>query len=155
MAHEISLFASIDGIAPRDERVLAILAPAADDVVALLDEGDHRGMSRGSFCRSPSDVTTSRPRAWREAGGKRRRLAEIAAEADHAQPRIARLQRGQLLERVVGAAIVDDQQFVAAPVLTQRLGQLVIERLDVGDSLWTGMTIESSGVIKCGNQGII
>ena len=67
----------------------------------------------------------------REAGGKRRGLAEVAAEADHAQARIAGLQRGQLLERVVRAAVVDDQDLVAAPVLDQRLGQLVIQRLDV------------------------
>ena len=67
----------------------------------------------------------------REAGRKRRGLSEVAAEADHPQPRIARLQRRQLLERVVRAAVVDDDQLVAAPVLAQRLGQLVIQVLDV------------------------
>ena len=49
-----------------------------------------------------------------EAGGKRRGLAEVAAEADHAQPRIARLQRCQLLERIIRTAIVNDQQLAPA-----------------------------------------
>jgi hypothetical protein len=66
-----------------------------------------------------------------EPGGKRRGLAEIAAEADHAEPRVARLQRRELLERIIRTAIVNDDQLVAAPIVAQRLGQLVIQRLDV------------------------
>ena len=46
------------------------------------------GMSRGSFCRSPSEVTIEAAARVGEAGGERRRLAEVAAEADHAQARI-------------------------------------------------------------------
>ena len=47
-----------------------------------------------------------------EAGGEGGGLAEVAAEADHPQPRILRLQRRELRERVVGAAVVDGDDLV-------------------------------------------
>ena len=48
---------------PGQEVVLAVLPPAADDVVRARRSSSSRGMSAGSFCRSPSDVTMNRPRA--------------------------------------------------------------------------------------------
>ena len=72
------------------QRVLAVLAPAGDDVVALVECATSIGMSRGSFCRSASEVTITRAARVREAGRHRRRLAEVAAEADDADARVAR-----------------------------------------------------------------
>ena len=60
-----------------------------------------------------------------EAGGKRRGLPEVAAEADHAQPGVPRLQRRQRVERVVGAAVVDDEDLVGA---AERLEHVVSSR---------------------------
>src|SRR5690606_22359153 len=56
----------------------------------------------------------------------------VAAEADDAQPRIAGLEARQLLERVVAAPVGHDDEFVGAPIVTEHLGQLVIQTLDVG-----------------------
>ena len=47
-----------------------------------------------------------------KAGGERRGLAEVAPEPDHPQPRVRRLERGQLRERVVRAAVVDRDDLV-------------------------------------------
>ena len=44
---------------------------------------------------------------------------------------LAALQARQLIECVVSAAIVDDQDLVASPELAHGLGQFVIKRLDV------------------------
>ena len=63
-----------------DERVLAILAPAADDVVALVDQGDHRGnvarivlqVAVGGHDQPAARVARSRrqrPRSGRSCGG--------------------------------------------------------------------------------------
>ena len=50
-----------------------------------------------------------------EAGGKRRGLAEVAAEADDAQVRIARPAAvARIVEALVRAAVVDDDDFVAS-----------------------------------------
>ena len=92
----------------------------------------------------------------REPGREGRRLAEVPAKPDHAHPRIARLQCRELLERVVGAPIVDDQQLVAAPVLAQGLGQLFIQLFDVGRlvvygdddrEFWTHQLLDIQGII--------
>ena len=140
-----------------DERVFAILAPAADDVVALFDQRDHRGNVARIVLEVAVGGHDQAAARVRDAGGKRRGLAEVAAEANHAQVRIARLQRRQLLERIVRAAVVDDQDLVRAAVLDQRLGQLVIQRLDVRGLVADGYDDRELGIINEleGNQGII
>ena len=114
MTVEISALASVDGSRRVTKRVLAILAPAADDVVAALEHLDHRR----DVVRIVLQIAVGRhdqPAARvREAGGEGRGLSEIAAEADHAQVRIARLQPRQDLEALVRAAIVDDDDLVAS-----------------------------------------
>ena len=86
-----------------------------DDVgPAARASGSSPGMSRGivlAVAVRRDDVAAARVR---EPGGKRRGLAEVAAEADHPQARVLGLQRGQLLERVVGAPVVDRQDLVRA-----------------------------------------
>ena len=42
-----------------------------------------------------------------KSGSKGSGLAEIAAKADHPQPRVLRLQFGQERERVIAAAVID------------------------------------------------
>ena len=92
-------------------------------------QGDHRGMSRGIVLQVAVGGDDQPAARVGEAGGKRRRLAEVAAEPDDAQPRIARLERRQLLERVVRAAVVHDQDLVGCgPTGPARLRQLLIER---------------------------
>ena len=90
------------------KRVFPILAPAADDVVALIDQRHHRGNVARIVLQIAVGGDHQPAARVREAGRKRRGLPEVAAKADHAQPRIARLQRRQLLERIVRAAIVDE-----------------------------------------------
>ncbi len=94
-----SQLATTDGTCRVSERVLAAAPPAADDVVRLAPASASRGMSAGSFCRSPSAVTMKRPRACGEAGGERRRLAEVPREAHHADTRIAVLHLAQRARR--------------------------------------------------------
>ena len=83
----------------------------------------------------------SRPRACAKPGGERRRLAEVAAEADHAQARIARLQPRQDLEAVVRAAIVDDDDLVrASPAPSSVSVSSRCSSTSEGASLRIGMT---------------
>ena len=56
-----------------------------------------------------------RPRAWAKPAANAGGLAEIAAEADDAHPRIFRLQLGEQLERIVRASVVNGQEFVRSP----------------------------------------
>ncbi len=67
------------------------------------------------------------PARMGEAGGKGGGLSEVAAEPDHPQPRIGRLQPCQDREAVVRAAIVDNQDLVGAAEGGQRLGELAME----------------------------
>ena len=71
------------------------------------------------------------PRGVREAGREGRRLAEVAAEPDHAQPRIGGVQLGQDLEAVVAAAVVDRDDLVGPPPRLQRRRQLGVELANV------------------------
>ena len=68
----------------------------------------------------------------REAGGEGGGLAEVAPEPDHAQPRVRRLQRGQLGERVVRAAVVDRDDLVRTAEPLEHRGELAIELRHVG-----------------------
>ena len=73
----------------------------------LLDLLDHRRDVGGIVLQVAVGGDDEAAAGVREAGGERRGLAEVAAEADHAQPRVLRLERGQQRERIVGAAVVD------------------------------------------------
>src|SRR6185312_2673888 len=62
-----------------------------------------------------------------EAGGKGRGLPEVAPEPNHAQPWIAILQPRERLEALVGAPVVDDQDFVRPSPRGEALGELAVE----------------------------
>ena len=85
--------------------------------------------------------------AGREAGG----LTEVAAEPDDAQPRVARLQRRQQLERLIRAAVVDDDDLVAPARSASSVAvSSSYSAGTFGASLRTGMTTEISGFIVSG-----
>ena len=75
------------------------------------------GMSAGSFCRSPSMVTSTSPLRVLDARRHRGRLTVVAAELDDAQPRVAARERGSDRDRVVLAAVVDEHHLERAAQL--------------------------------------
>jgi len=62
-----------------------------------------------------------------EGGG----LAVVAPQADDLHPRVGGLDGPQPVERVVGAAVVDEEDFGVGAHLVERGGELGMERLDV------------------------
>ena len=113
---------------PVDERVLPILAPAAHDVeVPLLQHLDHRG-NVGRIVLvvavQRDDVAAAGVLEARRKGGG---LPEVAAEANHPDARILRLDARQQLERVVAAPIVNRDDLVRAAELGQARRQLAVE----------------------------
>ena len=106
--------AIVDGSRRETKRVLAILAPAADDVEAALELIDHRGDVARIVLQIAVRGDDQPAARVLEAGGEGRGLSEVAAEPDHAQMRIARLQPRQDREALVRAPVVDDEDLVGA-----------------------------------------
>src|SRR5205823_5467956 len=75
--------------AAREERILPLLAPPADDVIAALEQIDERRDVARIVLQIAVGGDDDAAARMVEAGGKRRRLTEVAAEADDAQARIA------------------------------------------------------------------
>ena len=67
----------------------------------------------------------------RKARRERRGLTEVAAEPDDPQPRVLRLELRQQRERLVCAAVVDDDDLVAAAERLERFRELAVELRDV------------------------
>ena len=88
------------------------------------------------------DVAAARVR---EAGGKCGRLAEVATEADHAQARIAGLDRGEELERLVSAPVVNRKDSYWRPKASRTAVSSWWRSATLGASLRSGMTTETSG----------
>ena len=95
------------------------------------------------------DVAAARVR---EAGGKCRGLAEVAAEPNDSQPRVGPLQRRELRKRVVGAAVVDREDLVTDGRRPGEPSSAPDEAPStLGDSFRIGMTTEISGrIIRLG-----
>ena len=108
---------------PRNERVLPVLPPAADDVEPAFERVTMAGMSRGSFCRSPSDVTMSGPRAYANPA------ANAAVWPKLRRKRITR-RRGSRPGSAPGSRScrpcfrLDDDHFVGTAPGLQRVGEL-------------------------------
>ena len=107
--------------APKEQRLLAVLAPAADDIVTLVE------FAQDSFdiLRVILQVGVNRddnlaPRRV-EAGRHRRRLAEIAAKMYDMPAAVARLHGVEQVKAAVLAAVIDGDDLVVAPDFFQRL----------------------------------
>src|SRR5207247_2012918 len=103
--------------------VLAVLPPAAHDVDAAVERGNHWR----DIARIVLEVAVRRdddPAARViESGGKGCGLAEVAAEPYHPQMRIDGLQPRQDLEALIRTAVVDDDDFVERAPGAERRGE--------------------------------
>src|SRR5580704_7655291 len=111
--------------------IAAGIAPAADEVEALLDfleeARDFFGVVLEVAVHRDNDVAASEVEAGFERGG----LAEIAAEADDIDAVIVLVNVGKNFERVIAAAIVDENELVGLADGVHDLGDLHVERRDV------------------------
>jgi len=101
-------------------RVLAVLAPAADHVVAALLQNiaqtfDLFGRILPVAVQRHDDRGPGRPETGHQGGG----LPIVARQVNDAQPRIVRRQLIQQRAAPVAAAIVDGDQLEAAPLARQ------------------------------------
>ena len=116
-----------------DERVLAVFAPAGDDVrrraLEHIDHGPDVARIVLQIAVHRDDVAAAGARkASREAGG----LPEVAPEANDTQAMVGGLQQGKTIERVVFAAIVNRDDLVRTSVGLEGRRQLAIEPIDIG-----------------------
>ena len=91
------------------------------------------GMSAGSFCRSPSEVTTTSPRERSKPAEKAAVWPKLRRRSTGRTRGIPRLEGEELLPRAVGAAVVHQHQLERAAGRRQGRGQLPVEVLDVLD----------------------
>ena len=84
-------------------------------------------MSAGSFCRSPSSGMMTSPFGEIEAGHHRGGLAEVSAEVDDLDVRIARGDFVEQFLRAVGRAVVDEDEFPRAADAVERLADAGVE----------------------------
>src|SRR5262249_9507632 len=117
----------------REERILPVLSPAADDVAGPVFEALHhvRDVARIvlQVAVEGGDQTAIRVGKPRR---KRRGLAEVAPEPDQLQVRVEREQTFQELETPVLAAIVHEDQLVRAAPRAERLRQLAVQLFEAG-----------------------
>ena len=117
-----------------DDRVLdiAVPEPVLDEaqVGAGLDARDKVRDERRVVLQVGVEGQRDRPADPREAGGQRGRLAEVLTKVHDAHIRVARRQLVELLAAAVTAAVVDEQDLVAAPHPPDRGGDLRVELVD-------------------------
>ena len=97
-----------------------------------------------------------------EARGERRRLAEVAAQAQAPHPRVGGRERLDRLPRAVAAPVVDEDDLDVEAVAPGGLGDLAVKLLearalvadgdDDGDHAWGRDHYKSSG--SCGTPGL-
>ncbi len=73
-----------------------------------------------------------------ESGDERRRLAEVAAETNDMDARIALMQRAQRLKRAVPAAVVDEDDFPGLPHAFKLVAEALVEQHDALDLVEDG-----------------
>ena len=110
--------------------------PVTNDISALAIRDGTRRDHRGDVCGIVLEIAVHRDDVAAasvvEPGGEGRRLAEVAPEADHAQPGIHRLEPRQNVKALVRAAVVDHHDFECAAPPGQRLHELANELRDGG-----------------------
>ena len=92
---------------------LAIVAHAIDDVIALAPFGDHRDQGFGRVLQVDVHRHHGAPADMIEPGRQRGFLAEIARQRDRADARVGGVGIADFGQRAVGAAVVDEQDFVS------------------------------------------
>jgi hypothetical protein len=113
-----------------DRIVVALLAPAADHVVTLVELRDERRDVRRVVLQVRVQGNDHVAPGVRETRAQGSGLPEVPSETDHADPWIRRLEALEILETAVGAAIVDEDQLVFVPA-RQRAGDLLVQSRQV------------------------
>ena len=112
----------------RDQLVLAVVAPADDEVEAGVDLlQQQRDVGRIVLQVAVHGDEHFAVRVL-DARRHRRRLAVVAAELDDAQPRIAACERRSDRDRVVLAAVVDEHHLERPAELIERLHDRLVQR---------------------------
>ncbi len=117
---------------PIDERILPVFAPAGDNVGPGTRRLDHRRDVFGIVLAVAIGRHDEGSAGVLEAGSERRGLTEVAAEADHPNARVLRLDRAQQREGIVLTSVVDHDDLERPAVAFQRRYQLAVELTDVG-----------------------
>ena len=137
--------------------VVALLAPSADHVVALVDRGEQPRNFLGRILQVGVERDDDLAAALAKAGQYRGVLAEVARQFDHAHRAVcARGNSAQEVERFVARTVVDEQHFPRpsarraspAPAATTASAEFAA-------SLYTGTTIETSDLpaaVCCGSR---
>ncbi len=113
------------------ETVLPLLAPAGDDVVALVDLLEQGGDVGRVVLQVAVHRDDDRAARVVEAGGHRGRLSVVPAELDEPEPRVVGRERAQARVGVVTASVVDDHDLPRPAERVQRLAERGVERFDV------------------------
>ena len=111
-----------------DGVIHAMFAPAAGDVVALVDFFEQRGNVLGAVLQvaihGDDDVALGFVEAGRERGG----LAEVAAQADHLEVAVGLHQVGEEFEAAIVGGVVDEEDLVGPLQLFENRGEAVVQR---------------------------
>ena len=117
-----------DGREPaRQEPVLPVLPPARNDVVSGVDLGEQGGDVRRIVLEVGVQGDDDVPPGEIEPRGQGGRLAEVPPEPDDADPRVARPEALQGLERAVRASVIDEDDLVGPPESGADPAELLIE----------------------------
>ena len=103
------------GEPPRPERILPVVAPAAHDVVALLELVDQPRDVRRVVLAVPVEGDDERAAGQVEAGRQRGGLAEVRAKLHDAERRQLDRELAEARARRVRRSVVDDDQLVRLP----------------------------------------
>ena len=95
-------------------------------------------MSAGSFCRSPSEVTTTSPRAWSKPAEKAAVWPKLRRRQDHADRGVGLLELEERLAGAVGGAVVHEQDLVGTARGPEGLAQLPVQVVEVQDLVQEG-----------------
>ena len=117
------------GDAARD-RIAPLGLPARDEVVALVELREQPRDLGGVVLEVAVNCHDDVACGLGEAGVERRRLAEVAPQANDAHVVVRVVEPRQGAERAVGRAVVDEDGLPGAAVAVERGGQLVVEQRD-------------------------
>jgi len=113
-----------------DGVVDAVLAPAAGEVVALVDFFEEIGDVFGLVLEVAIEGDDDGAGGFVEAGGEGGGLAEVAAEADDFEAGVGFDEVGEEVEGAVCGGVVDEDDFVLAADAFEDFSETVVERQD-------------------------